>query len=146
MKKLKSFNEMDEGEYLFGKLTNDGGYNHRFIEEQHLPYRRRRKVPDPCVDVDLSRLERKAENAKLKDEIQRAKGIVESNETAKKTPQRRVKMTLRELFNHYYDGYSKMKWKERWGKMMKDFAPYIEDQDRRKEFLLKNFYTKFMIP
>ncbi len=142
MKKRKSFNEMDEGEYLFGKLTNDGGYNHRFIEEQRLPYRRRRKIPDSCVDVDVSVLEKKDENAKNQDEIQRDKGIVEPNETAKKTPQRRVKMTLRELFNHYYDGYSKMKWKERWSKMMKDFAPYIEDQDRRKEFLLENFKRK----
>ena len=36
MKIKKPFEEMDEDEYLFGKLTNDGGEIYWFFEEQKI--------------------------------------------------------------------------------------------------------------
>ena len=60
MKIRKPFEEMDEDEYLFGKLTNDGGDVHIFFEEQNLPKgKKRRKIPEKRVDVDVSDLELK---------------------------------------------------------------------------------------
>ena len=57
MKIKKPFAEMDEDEYLFGKLTNDGGEIHWFFEEQNLPKgKKRRKIPEKRVDVDVSDL------------------------------------------------------------------------------------------
>ena len=57
MKIKKPFEEMDEDEYLFGKLTNDGGEIHWFFEEQNLPKgKKRRKIPEKRVDVDVSDL------------------------------------------------------------------------------------------
>ena len=47
MKIKKPFEEMKEDEYLFGKLTNDGGDVHIFFEEQNLPKgKKRRKIPE----------------------------------------------------------------------------------------------------
>ena len=58
MKIKKPFAEMDEDEYLFGKLTNDGGDVHIFFEEQNLPKGKKcRKIPEKRVDVDISDLE-----------------------------------------------------------------------------------------
>lgn len=159
MKINKPFDEMDENEYLFGKFTNDGGYINQFIKEQHLPYRRRPKIPEEKIDVEISALEKAKplekevkepiaameEDTKIveiQSEILSSEEGLETVETLAKTTQKTVKMTLRELFDYYYDGYSKMKWKARWSKMMSDFAPYIEDEERRKEFLRVNFKRK----
>ena len=51
-------------------------------------------------------------------------------------------MTLRELFNHYYDAYAKESWKKRWAIMMDKFVSYIPDRSKRKEFLQENFKRK----
>ena len=57
MKSRKPFDEMDEDEYIFGKLTNDGGYINQFYEDQHLPSKKRLKIPEERVDIAVSSLE-----------------------------------------------------------------------------------------
>ena len=58
MKIKKPFEEIDEDEYLFGKLTNDGGDVHLFFEEQNLPKgKKRKKIPEKRVDVAVADLE-----------------------------------------------------------------------------------------
>lgn len=159
MKINKPFDETDEDEYLFGKFTNDGGYINQFIKEQHLPYRRRPKIPEEKIDVDISALEKTkplekevkepivaaeecVENDQNQGVIDDLEEVVESTGIMAETPKKTVKMTLRELFDYYYDGYSKMPWKQRWSKMMSGFSPYIGNEQRRKEFLQVNFKRK----
>ena len=159
MKIRKPFAEMDEDEYLFGKLTNDGGEIHWFFEEQNLPKgKKRRKIPEKRVDVDVSDLvsekiaeedddeiiieECAVEIEQNGEEIYQDEQVVEVVEEAQNTPNKTVKMTLRELFNHYYDAYAKEKWKKRWAIMMDKLAPYIRDYSKRKEFLQENFKRK----
>ena len=70
MKIRKPFTEMDEDEYLFGKLTNDGSEIHWFFEEQNLPKgKKRRKIPEKRVDVDISDLVSNRTNEEDDDEI-----------------------------------------------------------------------------
>ena len=57
MKIKQPFDELDEEAYIFGKFTNDGGYCNQFLEEQHLAYRRRPKIPEEKIDVDITALE-----------------------------------------------------------------------------------------
>ena len=161
MKIKQPFDELDEEAYIFGKFTNDGGYCNQFLEEQHLAYRRRPKIPEEKIDVDITALEMTTDKPLEKemkesivaieegvknDQNQGAisvfEEVIKSTGMVAKTTQRTVKMTLRELFNHYYEGYSKMKWKARWSKMMSDFAPYIENEEKRKVFLRTNFKRK----
>lgn len=159
MKIKKPFEEMDEDEYLFGKLTNDGGEIHWFFEEQNLPKgKKRRKIPEKRVDVDVSDLISEKINEEDDDGIIieeytveighnnedncQGEQVVEVVEDVQNKPNKTVKMTLRELFNHYYDTYAKEKWKKRWAIMMDKFAPYIPDRAKRKEFLQENFKRK----
>ena len=159
MKIKKPFEEMDEDEYLFGKLTNDGGDVHLFFEEQNLPQgKKRRKIPEKRVDVDISDLELEKITEEDYDEIiieecavetgqnsednYQDEQIVEVVEDVQNKPIKTVKMTLRELFNHYYDAYAKESWKKRWGIMMDKFVSYIPDRSKRKEFLQENFKRK----
>ena len=155
MKIKKPFEEMDEDEYLFGKLTNDGGEIHWFFEEQNLPKgKKRRKIPEKRVDVDVSDLisekineedddgiiieEYTVETRQNSEDNYQDEQIVEVVEDVQNKPIKTVKMTLRELFNHYYDAYAKENWKKRWAIMMDKFAPYIPDRTKRKEFLQEN--------
>ena len=49
------YEAMDDEEYLFGKLTNDGGFNHLFFKEQKQPYRKKNHKPiEEKVDVPIS--------------------------------------------------------------------------------------------
>ena len=118
MKSRIAFEEMDEDEYLFGKLTSDGGDVHWFFEEQNLlKGKKRRKIPEKRVDVDVSNLEVekvKEENhdgiiieeyaikmgSNNEDNCQDEQ-VVEVVEDVQNKPIKTVKMTLRELFNHY---------------------------------------------
>ena len=159
MKSRIAFEEMDEDEYIFGKLTNDGGDVHIFFEEQNLPKgKKRKKIPEKRVDVDISDLEVEKVNEENYDGIiieeyavktgrnsednYQDEQVVEVVEDAQNKPNKTVKMTLRELFNHYYDAYSKEKWKKRWAIMMDKFAAYIPDRAKRKEVLQENFKRK----
>ena len=118
MKIKKPFEEMDEDEYLFGKLTNDGGDVHIFFEEQNLPKgKKRRKLPEKCVDVAITDLgiDKVNEEYAVKTEQNgEDKQVVEANKETQNKPNKTVKITLRELFNHYYDVYAKENWKKRW--------------------------------
>ena len=132
MKIKKLFEEMDEDEYLFGKLTNDGGDVHIFFEEQNLPKGKKRiKIPEKRVDVDVSDLDVEKVNEENYDGIiieayavktgqndednRQDEQVVEISQETQNEPNKTVKMTLRELFNHYYDAYAKESWKKRWG-------------------------------
>ena len=112
MKIKKPFEEMDEDEYLFGKLTNDGGDVHLFFEEQHLPKgKKRRKIPEKRVDVDVSdlELEKAAEEdydgiiieeyavktGQNSEDNHQDEQVVEVVEDAQNKPNKTVKMTLR---------------------------------------------------
>ena len=159
MKSKIPFEEMDEDEYLFGKLTNDGSDVHLFFEEQNLPKgKKRRKIPEKRIDVDISSLtieKAKEENydgiilseyavktrQNLSDNRQDEQAV-EENEKNQNKPKETVKMTLRELFNHFYNIYAKEKWKKRWAIMMDKLEPYIPDYNKRKEFLQVNFKRK----
>lgn len=165
MKSRKPFDQMDEDEYLFGKLTNDGGYINQFYEEQHLPSKKRLKIPEERVDIAVSSLEvGKKKSSKDISEAEEMEGyfipiegaeiaqncsekcsveeVVEPMKCGENTVNKTVKMTLRELFNHYYDAYANLKWKGRWSKMMQHFRPYIPDEKQRREFLQKHFKRK----
>ncbi len=159
MKIKKPFEEMDEDEYLFGKLTNDGGDVHLFFEEQNLPKgKKRRKIPEKRVDVDISDLELEKITEEDYDGIIIEEYVVKTGQNdednrqgeqevkvGKETqnkPNKTVKMTFRELFNHYYDAYAKESWKKRWAIMMDKFVSYIPDRAKRKEFLQENFKRK----
>ena len=150
MKSRQPFEEIDEEAYIFGKFTHDGGCALHFMEEQHLPSHKRIKSPEEKVDVDIKALgleetisiAEMEENAQNQGETAQSEELVEGVENAQKKPRVVVKMTLRELFDCFYEGYAKMKWKARWSKMMGDFAPYIEDVQKRKEFLQVNFKRK----
>ena len=159
MKIKKPFEEMDEDEYLFGKLTSDGGDVHWFFEEQNLPKgKKRRKIPEKRVDIDVSDL--KVGKVKEDDyegiiieeyavktgqiDVGNCQGeqALEAKEETQNKPNKTVKMTLRELFNYYYDIYAKESWKKRWAIMMDKFRAHIPDRAKRKEFLQENFKRK----
>ena len=159
MKIKKPFDEMDEDEYLFGKLTSDGSDVHLFFEEQNLPKgKKRRKIPEKRVDVDISDLEvgkvkeddyegiiieeYAVKTKQIDVENCQGKQALEANKETQNKPNKMVKMTLRELFNHYYDICAKESWKKRWAIMMDKFALYIPDRAKRKEFLQENFKRK----
>ena len=62
----QAFEEMDENEYIFGKLTNDGGYNNLFFKEQHMPRRKKTYKPvEERVEVELSALAIAKENTSI---------------------------------------------------------------------------------
>jgi hypothetical protein len=63
-------------------------------------------------------------------------------ELAQEKGNKTVKMTLRELFDFYYEAYEKEKWKARWSKMMNRFRGYIPNEKKRREFLQENFKRK----
>ena len=146
MKIKKPFEEMNEDEYLFGKLTNDGGDVHIFFEEQNLPKgKKRRKIPEKRVDVAITDLgidKGNEEYAVKTEQNGEDKQVVEANKETQNKPNKTVKITLRELFNHYYDAYAKENWKKRWAIMMDKLAPYILDRAKRKVFLQDNFKRK----
>lgn len=143
----EAFEEMDENEYIFGKLTNDGGYNNLFFKEQHLPRRKKTYKPvEERVEVDLSALaiakEKREENTPISPaDKQSGKDSTEGTLTQEKA-NKTVEMTLRDLFDFYYDAYEKEKWKARWSKMMNHFREYIPDEKSRREFLTENFKRK----
>ena len=136
------YEAMDDEEYLFGKLTNDGGFNHIFFKEQHLPSRKKSYKPiEEKVDVPISSLV-EAKNTPISNaDKQSEKDSTEGTLTQEKG-NKTVKMTLRELFDFYYNAYEKEKWKARWSKMMNHFRVYIPDEKRRREFLKENFKRK----
>jgi len=143
----EAFEDMDENEYIFGKLTNDGGYNNLFFKEQHLPRRKKTYKPvEERVEVELSALAIAKENREENTPISNADKPLNNDsieETfAQEQANKTVRMTLRELFNYYYDAYEKEKWKARWSKMMNHFREYIPDEKRRREFLKENFKRK----
>lgn len=159
MKIRKPFEEMDEDEYLFGKLTSDGSDVHLFFEEQHLPKgKKRRKIPEKRVDVDISDLEvgkvkeddyegiiieeYAVKTGQDNEDNRQDEQVVEVVEDVQNKLNKTVKMTLRALFNHYYDIYAKESWKKRWAIMMDKFASYIPDRAKRKDFLQENFKRK----
>jgi hypothetical protein len=159
MKIRKPFEEMDEDEYLFGKLTSDGSDVHLFFEEQHLPKgKKRRKIPEKRVDVDISDLEvgkvkeddyegiiieeYAVKTGQDNEDNRQDEQALEANKETQNKPNKMFKMTLRELFNHYYDICAKESWKKRWAIMMDKFASYIPDRAKRKDFLQENFKRK----
>ena len=139
----QAFEEMDENEYIFGKLTNDGGYNNLFFKEQHMPRRKKTYKPvEERVEVELSALAIAKENTSISN-ADKSSGKDSTEETfAQEKANKTVRMTLRELFDFYYDAYEKEKWKARWSKMMNHFRVYIPNEKRRREFLKENFKRK----
>ena len=136
------YEAMDDEEYLFGKLTNDGGFNHVFFKEQHLPSRKKSyKSIEEKVDVLISSLV-EAKNASISSADKQPKKDSTNGALTQEKGNKTVKMTLRELFDFYYDAYEKEKWKARWSKMMNHFREYIPDEKRRREFLKENFKRK----
>lgn len=143
------YEAMDDEDYIFGKLTNDGGYNHVFFKEQKQPYRKKKYKPtEERVDVLISSLQ-EAKNIVTTTETPPISGVDKpldkESSDATSTQERgdkTVKMTLRELFDFYYKAYEKEKWKARWSKMMKHFVEYIPEEKRRREFLKENFKRK----
>lgn len=143
----EAFEEMDENEYIFGKLTNDGGYNNLFFKEQHLPRRKKTYKPvEERVEVELSALaiakEKREENTPISSEDKQSDKESTEETLTQEQANKTVRMTLRELFDFYYDAYEKEKWKARWSKMMNHFREYIPDEKRRREFLKENFKRK----
>jgi hypothetical protein len=144
------YEAMDDEEYLFGKLTNDGGFNHVFFKEQRQPYRKKNHKPiEEKVDVPLSSLveaKKKSVTVTKNEPILREDKPLEKElaegELAQEEENKIVKMTLRELFDFYYEAYEKEKWKARWSKIMNHFREYIPDEKRRREFLRENFKRK----
>ncbi len=144
------YEAMDDEDYIFGKLTNNGGYNHIFFKEQKQPYRKKRhKLIEERVDVPVSSLQEAKSNTATgakKASISSAdkpsgKELTEETLTREKG-NKTVKMTLRELFDFYYNAYEKEKWKARWSKIMNHFREYIPEDKRRREFLKENFKRK----
>lgn len=144
------YEAMDDEEYLFGKLTNDGGFNHVFFKEQRQPYRKKNHKPiEEKVDVPISSLaeaKKKSVTATKNEPISSEGKPLEKEfaegELAQEKENKIVKMTLRELFDFYYEAYEKEKWKARWSKMMNHFREYIPGEERRREFLRENFKRK----
>lgn len=144
------YEAMDEEDYIFGKLTTDGGYDHIFFKEQKQPYRKRRYKPEEeRVDVLISSLETTKKKCVTTKENTPISSVDEpSNEESseggltKESGNKTVKMTLRELFDFYYKAYEKEKWKGRWSKMMNRFRGYIPNEKKRREFLQENFKRK----
>ena len=136
------YEAMDDEDYIFGKLTNDGGFNHIFFKEQHLPSRKKSYKPiEEKVDVPISSLV-EAKNASISSADKQPKKDSTNGALTQEKGNKTVKMTLRELFDFYYNAYEKEKWKARWSKMMKHFQGYIPDEKRRREFLKENFKRK----
>ena len=144
------YEAMDEEDYIFGKLATDGGYNHIFFKEQKQPYRKRRYKPmEKRVDVEVSELaavkNKTVKTAKntpiLSVDKPLGKESIEG-EFEQEKGNKTVKMTLRELFDFYYEAYEKEKWKGRWSKMMNHFRGYIPEERKRREFLQENFKRK----
>ena len=136
------YEAMDDEEYLFGKLTNDGGFNHIFFKEQHLPSRKKSYKPiEEKVDVPISSLVG-AKNASISSADKQPEKDSTNGALTQEKGNKTVKMTLRGLFDFYYDAYEKEKWKARWSKMMNHFRVYIPDEKRRREFLKENFKRK----
>ena len=136
------YEAMDDEEYLFGKLTNDGGFNHIFFKEQHLPRRKKSYKPiEEKVDVPTSSLV-EAKNASISNADKQSEKDSTNGALTQEKGNKTVKMTLRELFDFYYNAYEKEKWKARWSKKMNHFREYIPDEKRRREFLKENFKRK----
>jgi hypothetical protein len=144
------YEAMDDEEYLFGKLTNNGGFNHVFFKEQKQPYRKKRyKRIEEKVDVLISSLaeaKKKSftatKNEPISSEGKPLEKELAEGELAQEKENKIVRMTLRELFDFYYEAYEKEKWKARWSKMMNHFREYIPGEERRREFLRENFKRK----
>ena len=136
------YEAMDDEDYIFGKLTNDGGFNHIFFKEQHLPSRKKSYKPiEEKVDVLISSLV-EAKNASILNADKQPEKDSTNGALTQEKGNKTVKMTLRELFDFYYEAYEKEKWKARWSKMMNHFREYIPDEKRRREFLRENFKRK----
>ena len=143
----QAFEEMDENEYIFGKLTNDGGYNNLFFKEQHLPRRKKAYKPvEERVEVELSALaiakEKRQENVPISNADKQSGKDLHKETFAQGAANKTVRMSLKELFDFYYNAYEKEKWNARWSKMMNHFREYIPDEKRRREFLKENFKRK----
>ena len=98
------YEAMDDEDYLFGKLTNNGGFNHVFFKEQKQPYRKKRyKRIEEKVDVPISSLaeaKKKSitttKNAPISSEDKPLKKESAEGELTQGKGNKTVKMTLRE--------------------------------------------------
>ena len=100
----EAFEEMDENEYIFGKLTNDGGYNNLFFKEQHLPRRKKTYKPvEERVEVELSALaiakEKREENTPISSEDKQSDKESTEETLTQEQANKTVRMTLRELID-----------------------------------------------
>ena len=136
------YEALDDEDYIFGKLTNNGGYNNIFFKEQKQPYRKKRhKLIEERVDVLVASL-LEAKNAPISSADKPLSKELTKERLTQEKGNKMVKMTLRELFDFYYNAYEKEKWKARWSKIMNHFRAYIPEDKRRREFVKENFKRK----